>query len=133
MKRLLPTLQIATAAGILLFWALFYTVGLAPANPPPGYSEFESAFPLPDGLLALALVRAAALLRSPLVSRQRTGRSLSLACAGALVFLGVLDFSFNVQNGLYTTTAWDEALTAAAVQAWCLGFGLAMAWHCRFS
>jgi len=128
--RGLAALQIATGAGIILFWALFFTVGLAPQDPPPGYFAFEHAFPLPDLLLALALIRAAVLLRGGDAAAQRRGRTLSLLCAGALVFLGVLDFSFNIQNGMYTASLGDGILSAT-IQVWCCGFGLAMAWRCR--
>jgi hypothetical protein len=127
----LASLQIATGAGIILFWLLFFTVGLAPENPPPGYYAFEHAFPLPDFLLALALLRAASLLLSGDPGDQRKGRTFSLACAGALLFLGALDFNFNVQNGLYTKTSLTDAVTAVLIQAWCIGFGLGMAWRFR--
>lgn len=130
-KRI-ASFQIATGIGLILFWSLFFTVGLAPENPPPGYFTFEHSFPLPDLLLALALFRAAALLSSTEPHRQAWGRSLSLLCAGALLFLGVLDFSFNLQNGLYTTSLGEGALSAA-IQLWCCGFGLIMAWRCRIA
>jgi len=40
--------QLATGFGIIVFWILFFTVGLAPANPPVCYFAFEHAFPLPE-------------------------------------------------------------------------------------
>jgi hypothetical protein len=120
--RSLALLQILTAVGIVAFWVAFFTVGLAPAVPPPGYFEFEHAFPLPDLLLAAGLIAAGGFLRSKRDESRTVGRALSLVCAGALLFLGFVDLSFNVQNGIYTVSLGDGVM-AAAVQAWCIGFG----------
>jgi hypothetical protein len=125
-------LQLVTGAGLLVFWAAFFTVGLAPANPPPGYFAFEHSFPLPDILLALALFIAARLLRSDDNERCGTGRTISLAAGGALLFLGVLDFSFNIQNGMYTTSVTDGIATGF-IQLWCIGAGLIMIRSCRIT
>jgi len=114
-------LELLTGVGLILFWILFFTVGLAPKNPPQGYMEYEHSFPLPDGLLAILLLAAGALLllNNPL------GSTLSLIAAGALLFLGVLDFSFNIQNGLYKTSKMDLVLNAF-INVWCVGFGVAI-------
>ena len=40
--------MVVTGVGILAFWAMFFTVGLAPENAPSCYFAYESAFPLPD-------------------------------------------------------------------------------------
>lgn len=61
-RRLASILQIIAGAGIALFWVGFFTVGLAPENPPPCYFAYERSFPLPDGVLPLALVSAGVLL-----------------------------------------------------------------------
>jgi len=115
-------LELLTAVGLILFWILFFTVGLAPKNPPKGYLEYEHSFPLPDGLLAILLLVAGTLilLNNPL------GVNLSLIGAGALVFLGVLDFSFNIQNGVYKISKSDLILNAF-LNVWCVGFGVAIA------
>ena len=47
----------------------------------------------------------------------------SLVSAGALIFLGGLDISFNFQNGIYENLSIDLALEIA-INTWCLGFGL---------
>ena len=92
--------QVATGFGIIVFWVLFFTVGLAPANPPTCYFAFERSFPLPDAVLAISLLTA-----GTLVSMGRPeGHTLGLVCAGGLVFLGLLDASFNIQNGIYTSS-----------------------------
>ena len=93
--RTTAILQIATGIGIVAFWVLFFTVGLAPADPPPCYFPFEHSFPPPD------LALAAALLASGwnLLNSGSWGRTVSLVCAGGLLFLGIIDMSFTVQRG----------------------------------
>jgi hypothetical protein len=47
---------------------------------------------------------------------------LPAACAGALIFLGLVDFSYNIQNGIYwisTTSLYMNAI----INLWCLGVG----------
>ena len=116
-----PRLQIATGVGLILFWLLFFTIGLAPANPPPGYFEFEHSFTVPDLVLAAGLIYAGLQWRTPKGSRY-IARTLSLMCAGALIFLGLLDASFNMRSGIYTANVAD-AVGALAINLWCLGFG----------
>jgi hypothetical protein len=119
--RTMAYLQIATGAGIAAFWALFFTVGLAPDNAPACYFAFEHAFPLPDLVLAAALLAAG----RGLADGKPWGRALSLPCSGGLIFLGLVDFSFNVQNGIYAASGLDGAMSAA-MNAWCVAFGTAM-------
>lgn len=124
--RIIPILQIATAAGLILFWIAFFTVGLAPKNPPQCYFAYEHAFTFPDICLALLLLTSGILL----LRKNQFGRTLSLVGAGALIFLGLLDFSFNLQNGVYAASAVDLVLNAF-INAWCVAFGLVMFWRNR--
>jgi hypothetical protein len=117
--RTAAIIELVTGAGLLLFWAGFFTIGLAPANPPECYLAYEHSFWLPDIILAIALITAAVRLRKD----KAPGRSLSLICAGALIFLGVLDFSFNIQNGVYTSSTLDLILNAF-INAWCVVAGM---------
>jgi hypothetical protein len=120
-ELILSRLLIATGAGIAAFWVLFFTAGLAPANPPACYFVFEHAFPLPDLVLAAALVAAG----RGLAHGKPWSSALSLACAGGLVFLGLVDLSFNAQNGLYSQSL-SGGLSAAAINLWCVGLGAAI-------
>ena len=119
-RRLIASLEIVTAAGLILFWIAFFTIGLAPEKPPPCYFAYEHAFPLPDILLSLLMLVAGVLL----MKNKSPGYKLSLVGAGALMFLGILDFSFNIQNGVYLTSTVDLVLNAF-INVWCLAFGLA--------
>jgi hypothetical protein len=111
-------LQLLTGIGIILFWVGFFTVGLAPESPPPGYFTYEHSFPLPDTVLSITLIIAGVLnLRGAAATR-----TLSLASAGGLIFLGLLDFSFNIQNGMYALSMADLVLNGF-INLWCVGFG----------
>ncbi|MDD5448550.1 MAG: hypothetical protein PHO53_05235 [Actinomycetota bacterium] len=115
----IPVLAILTAAGILLFWIAFFTVGLAPENPPEGYFAYEHSFPLPDIVMSITMIVAASLM----LKKIPVGEPLLLATAGALTFLGLLDFSFNIQNGIYTISTTDMLLNGF-MNAWCVLFGV---------
>ncbi len=119
--KMIAVLELITAFGIILFWIGFFTVGLAPVNPPFGYFVYEHSFPLPDSVLALILITAAVLL----LNGKPLGRSISLVAAGGLIFLGVVDFSFNIQNGMYATSTLDAILNGF-INLWCVGFGAAL-------
>ena len=123
-NKVIPILEIVTAAGLILFWIAFFTVGLAPENPSQCYFAYEHAFPLSDICLALLLLVAGILL----LRQNRLGSTLSLIAAGALIFLGLLDFCFNLQNGIYLASALDLVLNAF-INAWCVAFGAIIIWR----
>lgn len=117
-QRKVAWLGLVMAAGLAVFWTLFFTVGLSPENPPPGYEQFESAFPFPDLVMAflLALSAVGVMRNHP---RAATGM---VACGGALIFLGLLDFSFNIQNGMYQISPVETAMNVF-IQLACLVSG----------
>lgn len=119
--KTIAVLELLTGIGLILFWIGFFTIGLAPENPPPCYFAYEHSFPLPDIVLAIVLLASGILL----LSGNPRGRKLSLVAAGALIFLGLLDFSFNIQNGVYMISTLDLILNAF-INVWCVGFGLAI-------
>jgi hypothetical protein len=120
--KAIAVLELLTGIGIILFWIGFFTIGLAPENPPLCYFAYEHSFPLPDALLAIVLLAAGV----QLMLNKSWGSRLSLAASGALVFLGLVDFSFNILNGIYMTSAIDMILNVF-INVWCVGFGIAIA------
>lgn len=122
--RVLGALEIALALGIAAFWAAFFLLGARAIADPPDegvYLAFETAFPVADGCLALAL----ALAGTGLLRGSPRGPPLSLAAGGALVFLGLLDASFNVLQGTYAA-GLPQALGNALVNAACVAGGAAV-------
>src|SRR5271169_3024460 len=119
--NIIPILSIITAAGLVLFWIGFFTIGLAPANPPDGYFAYEHSFPVPDIILAIVLFTGAILT----MTGAAHGTTLLAAGGGTLVFLGILDISFNLQNGMYSISVMDMILNAF-INLWCVLFGAAI-------
>jgi hypothetical protein len=121
-RRLISALEIVTGAGVILFWVAFFTIGMAPANPPVGYFPYENSFPLPDGLMSVLLIVTGILF----IKNKRPAMMLSLVASGALMFLGLLDFGFNLPNGVYAASTLDLVINAF-INVWCVGFGLYLA------
>ncbi len=92
--KTIAVLQLVMALGLILFWVGFFTVGMAPENPPPCYFAYEHSFPVPDIIMAFALIASSVMLfrGNPL------GKVISLVCAGSLFFLGVLDMCFTTRT-----------------------------------
>jgi len=58
-----------------------------------------------------------------LLRRTCAGHLFTLLGGAALVFLGILDISFNAQHGIYRL-GFEEALVNGVINFVCLGFGL---------
>lgn len=114
-------LQLLTAIGLILFWAAFFTIGFENPNYPTYYTKFEHSFPLPDSFLCIVLLMA-------YFNRNKIHwKNYTLVAAGAMLFLGLCDFSFNIMNGMYSVGLADGIMNAF-INIWCVGFG---AWQVR--
>jgi hypothetical protein len=72
---------------------------------------------LPDSFLCIILFLA-------FKNRKTTNWKIyTLIAAGAMVFLGLCDFSFNILNGMYQVGIIDSMMNAF-INIWCVGFGL---------
>ncbi|MBK9330545.1 MAG: hypothetical protein IPM95_14905 [Sphingobacteriales bacterium] len=121
MKKSTQVLQLLTAIGLILFWTIFFLVGFENPAYPAYYTKFEHSFPLPDAFLCILLLRA---------YFNRTNdqwKNYTLMAAGAMIFLGLCDFSFNILNGMYTVGVADGIINAF-INIWCVGFG---AWQVK--
>lgn len=110
-------LSIITGVGIILFWIAFFTVGLAPENATPCYFAYEHSFPLPDAVLSLGLIVFGVLA----LKREKNAIWL-LVPSGGLIFLGLVDFAFNLQNGMYLVSLSDGIMNAF-INTWCVVLG----------
>ncbi len=114
-------LQLLTAIGLILFWAAFFTIGFENPNYPTYYTKFEHSFPLPDSFLCIVLLMA-------YFNRNKIHwKNYTLVAAGAMLFLGLCDFSFNIMNGMYSVGLADGIMNAF-INVWCVGFGV---WQVR--
>ena len=114
-------LQLLTAIGLILFWAAFFTIGFENPNYPTYYTKFEHSFPLPDSFLCIVLLMA-------YFNRNKIHwKNYTLVAAGAMLFLGLCDFSFNIMNGMYSVGLADGIMNTF-INVWCVGFG---AWQMK--
>jgi hypothetical protein len=94
---LLSVLMIGTAVVAIYYWADFYLRGQVHVIKEDWYIKFQKSFPLADlWMSACALTGAIGLL-----TEQVYGLVFTLLTAGSLIFLGLMDITFNIQNNLY--------------------------------
>lgn len=117
-------LMLLTAVGTLLFWVTFFADLEAQrsgylASRCDAWFAWEMSFPLADGWMA-----ATAILGAVGLWRMRPGGLLfGLVSGGAMVFLGLMDALFFLQNGLYLPLAGEVAVELF-IHVWTAAFGL---------
>lgn len=115
-------LQLLTAIGLIIFWLLFFTIGFENPSYPTYYIKFEHSFPLPDTFLGVILLIAY------FNRKNKNWKNFTFIAAGAMLFLGLCDFSFNSMNGMYSV-GFADGFMNAFINIWCVGFG---AWQIYF-
>lgn len=140
--RTFAVLQCLLAAGFLGFWVMYFAEkscrtpveSCTSLNDKPcvakvvaceRYLAFENSFPVPDlgYITPLLIVGALGLWKG-----RRYGILFSLMAGAALIFLGLLDVSFNLQNARYTIDI-AEGLMNALINGVCLIFGPILVWR----
>jgi hypothetical protein len=117
-------LMLLTAVGTLLFWITFFADleaqrGGYLASRCDAWFAWEMSFPLADGWMA-----ATAVLGAVGLWRMRpTGLLFGLVSGGAMVFLGLMDVLFFLQNGLYLPLVGEVAVELF-IHVWTVAFGL---------
>jgi hypothetical protein len=120
MDTVLGVLLVITGVVVVAYWLDFFLRGTVQAVSEDWYLRFERAFPVADGWMAFcSLVAAVGLL-----SGGGYATVFGLLAAGAMVFLGLMDLTFNLQNGLFrllpgSGQMWVEVI----IIAWCLALG----------
>ncbi|HEX5521986.1 MAG TPA: hypothetical protein VFX53_00935 [Pedococcus sp.] len=116
----LGVLLVVTALVTVAYWLDFFLRGTVQAVEEEWYLRFERAFPVADGWMAVcSLVSAVGLFTG-----SSYGTVFGLLAAGALVFLGLMDLTFNLQNGMFrllpgSGQMWVEVV----IVVWCLALG----------
>jgi len=106
-----------TAIGTVLFWALLFTNGNAMSEL-PSYQVWKRSFPLAEAWMALTAITAAI----GLLWMKDWGLLFGCLAGSALVFLGLADVLFFMQNDLYMPLTADKAVQIA-IHFWFLTFG----------
>lgn len=125
---ILALLMLLTAIGTVLFWIVFFSDLEAQrsgyfASRCAAWFAWERSFPLADAWMA-----ATALLAALGLWRQRpSGLLFGLVSGGAMVFLGLMDILFFLQNGLYLPLN-SEVIAEALIHLWTSALGLTAIW-----
>lgn len=122
MLKAAAIMELALAVGIISFWIAFFSTDVVNIKDPDLkeiYLAFESAFPLPDLYLSvLLIIGGIGLLRM-----KSYGSLFSLLGGASLIFLGLLDVSFNTQHRIYLIGI-GEAVMNGIMNLLCLGCGV---------
>jgi hypothetical protein len=127
-------LLLLTAVGTLLFWGAFFvdldgqrSGELAARH--EAWFAWELSFPLADAWMAVtAILGAVGLWRM-----RPSGLVFSLVSGGAMVFLGLMDILFFLQNNLYLPLTGELAIELF-IHIWVVAFGffvIAYVWRWR--
>lgn len=112
------------ATGVVLYWLSFFFGGEVHAAQDDCYFIFQRNFPVPDIVTAIAGLLCAEGLRR--------GRGWGLiwggVAAGGILFLGLIDVSYNVWNGMYANMSL-AMLNENLINIYCLVFGPYLVWY----
>jgi len=98
MTVFIAVLLIGSAVFVIYYWADFYIRGAVHVVKKDWYIKFQRAFPPADlWMSACAIVGAIGLLTG-----QAYGLVFTLLAASSMIFLALMDITFNVQNNLYS-------------------------------
>lgn len=100
------------------YWTEYFTSGRVRTSDDPAYVEFENAFPLADGYMAVCLLASARLLRKERPGAVPTG----IAAGSAMVYLAGMDILYNLQHGKYQKMTSEMGLEAL-INGFSLVFG----------
>ena len=116
-------LLIGTAVGLIYYWVDFYIKGGVQAVNEDWYIGFQKAFTVADLWTAVsALVAAIGLLAG-----QTYGVLFAFITASSLIFLGLMDVTFNIQNNLYRLIGKSSQMRFELfINLWTLGLGIAL-------
>ena len=122
---ILAVLLIITALGTIYYWADFYLRGGGiQVLKEEWYMKFEKAFLVADlwGISTCSLIGAVGLL-----TEQPYGLFFSLLASGSMIFLALMDITFNVENKLYPLIATSNRMVfELGINLWFLVLGISL-------
>jgi len=117
--RAVTVLLVVTAVGTVAYWIGFFAAaGTLHSSETDAYLAFERAFPAADAWMATAALSAAV----GIARRRPWAARAGIATGSALVFLGLLDVLFNVEQGLYAAASGAMAVETI-INVFCLAAG----------
>lgn len=123
MNIFLAVLLIITALFTIYYWLDFYLRGTVRVIQEDWYIKFEKAFPIADlWMAACALLGAVGLL-----TEQTYGLLFSMLAASSLIFLALMDITFNIENKLYRLVDTSrEMVVELMINLWSLTLGIVL-------
>lgn len=106
MDRAVPIFMILGALCVLLYWIDFFIRGDVHVIKDDYYIKFEKAFIVADLWMSICAVIGGI----GLLMKHPFGLIFSLLAAGSMIFLGLLDVTFNIQNKLYRLIATSKEM-----------------------
>jgi len=119
---LLPSiLLIISTAVVIYYWVDFYLRRGVQVIQEDWYIKFQKAFPVADTWMATcALLGAIGLL-----TEQTYGLLFSMLAASSMIFLALMDITFNVENKLYRLVGTSNEMKLELVgNIWVLSVGV---------
>ena len=127
--RILGSLLLLGAAATIAYWVNYFVAGDVRVVPDLWYRAFEDAFPVADGWMSVCLIGAGI----GFFRGRRSAPFFGLMAGSALLYLAVLDITFNVERGLYALLpASGPMVTEALINVASLALGVttvAMCWR----
>lgn len=116
-------LLICVAIVCIYYWADYYFSGGVQLIKDDWYIKFQNSFPLADlWMIACAITGAIGLL-----TEETYGLVFALLSGSSLIFLGLMDVTFNLQNNLYRFVRTSGQMKLEVfLNLWALGFGTAL-------
>jgi hypothetical protein len=128
LERRLGWLFLLTSIGTLVYWLTYAIFGGVQVISADWYHIFERSFPVADTWMAVCAAAAGL----GLLSNKPYGWRFGLLAGSAMVFLALMDITFNVQNGLYAlATSSIQVVIEIVINAWTLALGavsIVLAW-----
>ena len=124
---ILALLLIISALGAVYYWADFYFRGGVQVVNEEWYVKFEKAFTIADlwGIVACSLIGAVGLL-----TEQSYGPFFCLLAAGSMIFLALMDITFNIENKLYPLIAVSNQMVFELfINLWFLVLGISLVFY----
>lgn len=105
-------LEIFVGIAIFAFWIYFFAVEYKDPEQERWYIIYERTFPLPD----IAWVTPCLFIGAyGLITEQTFGIFFTIAAGSAMMFLGLIDTAFTIQNGIYKKKDFGSYLSTIVV------------------
>ncbi len=87
------------------YWLEYFTTGKVRTSSDPAYIEFENAFPLADGYMAVCFLATAHLLHD----QREEAVPVGIAAGSAMTYLAAMDILYNIQHHKYRPMSMEMA------------------------